>query len=261
MIEKIRKRSFAKRIPYSIELKTLVQHEPSHSFLVNPASQNIYLYQIEFVGMFAEHHFRKIFADLDILDWGCGKGHVTFFLRKHGARPVSCDYFSGDEADDDSTFGQNTPIIQNTGIIVDRLNDSIKLPYGDSKFDVLLSVGVLEHVQNDSESLREIHRVLRPDGLFFCFNLPYVLSWTQRFMHMRGDFYHDRLYSKGRVKRLLGDADFGLLDIWHRQLFPKNTVRYPAYRMFESIDQFLSRATWFKYLATNIEFVASAIKN
>jgi hypothetical protein len=80
-------------------------------------------------------------------------------------------------------------------------------------------------------------------------------------MHMRGDFYHDRLYSKGRVKRLLGDADFGLLDIWHRQLFPKNTFRYPAYRMFESIDQFLSRATWLKYLATNIEFVASAIKN
>jgi ubiquinone/menaquinone biosynthesis C-methylase UbiE len=61
-------------------------------------------------------------------------------------------------------------------------------------------VGVLEHVPNDQASLSEIVRVLKPDGLFFCFFLPTTLSWTQKVAHMRGNDYHDRLYDEKMVK-------------------------------------------------------------
>jgi hypothetical protein len=47
-----------------------------------------------------------------------------------------------------------------------------------------------------------------------------------------------------------------VMDIWHRQLFPKISIRYPKYGWFESADQFLAAYTPLKYLATNIEFVA-----
>jgi SAM-dependent methyltransferase len=249
--------SLGKRLAYNEKLREMVKDEPSHAFLINPASQNTYLYQVEFVQAFSEEYFRKPLSDLAILDWGCGKGHVSFLLRERGACVVSCDHCEGGE-DNDSAFGQKTPIIGLAGIRVDQLSDPVKLPYADSRFDIALSFGVLEHVREDLESLKELRRVLRPGGLLFCFNLPYRFSWTQKVTRWRGISYHDRLYSKAQTAALLHGAGYVLFDLWHRQLFPKNNVRYPFYRVFECLDQALVRFTPMRFLATNIEFVAAA---
>ena len=179
-------------------------------------------------------------------------GQITYMLRKQGADPLSCDI---QRQADDSAFGQPTPIIEKCNIEVMPLDHDYKLPFEDASMDVILSFGVLEHVANDMESLREINRVLKPNGLFFCFFLPYFLSWTQHFAHMRKDYYHDHLYRVGQVKKMLHESNFNLLDIWHRQLFPKNSVRYPNYRWFEKCDQFLTNNTLLKYFVTNIEFL------
>lgn len=187
-----------------------------------------------------------------ILDWGCGKGHVTWLMQKLGANPISCDVRA---EEGDSSFGQETPIIDETGILIDPLEHKYKLPYEDDSFDVVLGFGVLEHVPDDLNSLREINRILTSSGLFFCFFLPYFLSWTQRLAHLRGNYYHDRLYRKSLICKLMKDCNFRILDFWHRQVFPKNTVKYPKYRTFEKIDQFLTTFTFMKYFATNIEFV------
>jgi len=250
--------SLRKPLAYNERLREMATEEPSHAFLVNPASQNTYLYQVEFVQAFSEEYFSKRFSELSLLDWGCGKGHVSFLLRERGARVVSCDHISEDGVDPDSAFGQSAPIINKAGIQVDRLNEPVRLPYDDSRFDVVLSFGVLEHVPDDMESLKELRRILCPKGLLFCFNLPYLLSWTQQLSHLRGNYYHDRLYTKARTTQMLRQSGFTLLGLWHRQLFPKNTVRYPFYRVFERLDQFLVRFTPMRYLATNIEFVAVA---
>ena len=116
-------------------------------------------------------------------------------------------------------------------------------------------MGVLEHVPNDQASLSEIVRVLKPDGLFFCFFLPTTLSWTQKVAHMRGNDYHDRLYDEKMVKRMMGTAGLKVLDLWYRQMLPKNTVHYPNFRLFEHLDQFLTEQTPLRYFATNVEFV------
>jgi SAM-dependent methyltransferase len=253
---RMRMASFRKPVAYNEKLRDMVKDESSHFFLANPASQNTYLYQVEFVHAFSEHYFGKPLSELKVLDWGCGKGHVSFLLRERGARVVSCDHYAEGGTDDDSAFGQGTPIIRRAGIRVDRLSDPVKLPYADCRFDVALSFGVLEHVQRDLESLKELRRVLRPGGLLFCFNLPYLVSWTQQLSHLRGNYYHDRLYTKTQTAGLLKEAGYVVLDLWHRQLFPKNSVRYPFYRAFESLDQILVRYTPMRYLATNIEFVA-----
>jgi ubiquinone/menaquinone biosynthesis C-methylase UbiE len=90
---------------------------------------------------------------------------------------------------------------------VKPLEHEYVLPYDSATFEVLLSVDVLEHVPNHRASLAEIKRVLKPEGLFFCFFLPTKLSWTQQICRWLGDDYHDRLYTEGRVKQLLGATD------------------------------------------------------
>lgn len=42
--------------------------------------------------------------------------------------------------------------------------DMMNISYPDNYFDVILSVDVLMHVDNDSTALKELHRVLHPEG-------------------------------------------------------------------------------------------------
>jgi SAM-dependent methyltransferase len=203
----------------------------------------------------SEHVLEHPFGALSVLDWGCGKGHVSKLLRDLGPGSLrSCDLASDEE---DSAFGQDTPLIREFNIPVTPLDHEYKLPYPDATFDVVLSVGVLEHVANDLASLAEIGRVLRPRGMFFCFNLPTSLSWTQKLSHMRGNLYHDRLYDERHIREMLSLVEFDLLDLWYRQMLPKNSVHYPMFRLWERIDQFITFYSPLRVFATSIEFVAS----
>lgn len=253
--KQIRRQALAQELPLNTEIVQTVQGAaPDYQFLINPAGQNVFLYLTNYVKTISEKHFDKNIRELRILDWGCGKGHVSYLLKNLGANPTSCDI---DRNMDDSSFGQAVPIIDRYQIEVDPLSHPYQLPYSDHSFEIVLSFGVLEHVSNDLESLKELNRVLKPGGLFFCFNFPYYFSWTQRLWHLRGNYYHDRLYTKSWVTKHLPHSNFSLLDFWHRQLFPKNTVHYPNYHKFEKLDQFLTENTPLKYLATNIEFLAT----
>lgn len=248
----LRRSNFQKTQPLNQQLLDLTLDADSHAFLRNPTSQNVYLYLTSYVQAFSEYWFKKSLSELKILDWGCGKGHISYLMREMGAEITSCDVRGAD----DSSFGQNTPIIEKVSIDIIPLEHPYILPFKDTSLDIVLSFGVLEHVPNHLQSLQEINRILKPSGLFFCFFLPYHLSWTQRLAHLRGDFYHDRLYSKKMVKNLLEQSKLELVDIWHRQLLPKNSISYTNYHKFEFIDQWLTERTPLKYTATNIEFVA-----
>lgn len=254
-LRRTRERVFSTAWPLDDELARVSSTAPSHQFLENPASQLCFVYLTRFVAAAAEAQLNRPFSQLSVVDWGCGKGQVTKLIRDlQPARIESCDV---ELAKEDSAFGQATPILEHFRIPVTPLRHPYELPYPDASFDVVLSFGVLEHVPNDRASLAEIHRVLTPGGLFFCFYLPTTLSWTQKLAHMRGNDYHDRLYSRRRVESLLAEAHLNLLDLWYRQLLPKNTIHYPAFRAFERLDQWLTRHTPLRPFATNLEFVAT----
>ena len=245
---------FSRDWPLDEEIRETAARSPSHRFLANPSGQYLYVYLTRFVKALSETHFGCPFSELAVLDWGCGKGHVSKLIRDLGPKQLdSCDILS---ERDDSSFGQEVPLIERFGIHVKPLQHEYMLPYASATFDVLLSVGVLEHVPNERASMAEIFRVLKPGGLFFCFFLPTKLSWTQQICRWLGDDYHDRLYTERQVEELLSFTGLKLLDVWYRQLLPKNSPRYPNFRLFEKMDQFVTEHTPLRYFATNLEFVS-----
>lgn len=250
---KIRKETFAHNYPIDMELVETVRHDSGHKFLYVPASHLCCRYLTEYVRTIATHHFKKGIEAIRILDWGCGKGWVTYFLKKSGANITCCDVVSEKH---DSAFGQTIPIIDKYHYEVVPLTHEFELPFPEKSFDIVLSVGVLEHVPNEKKSLLEINRVLDKNGLFICFNLPYHFSWVQRALHLRGNFYHDRLYTKRSTRNLLDTAKLSILDIWHRQLYPRSMIPFSWYHTLERIDQLLVRRTPLKYLTNYIEFIA-----
>jgi SAM-dependent methyltransferase len=253
-VRSLRKEVFSKRWSLNSNICAASAAAPSHNFLRNPAGQYLYVYLTQFVKALSEAQCGRPFSGLHILDWGCGKGHVSKLLIDLGATHLHCCDIVSEK--DDSAFGQETPIIKQFGIDVTPLRHDYILPYDDATLDVVLSVGVLEHVPNDRASLAEITRVLKQGGLFFCFFLPTDLSWTQKVAHWRGNHYHDRFYNEKSIRELLKPVGLQVLDMWYRQLFPKNSVAYPNFRFFERMDQLITENTPLRYFATNIEFVS-----
>ena len=232
-------------------LAGVASRHPAHAFL-GGNTQLIYQRQIRFLVEAVGLLLGKAPGEVNVLDWGCGKGHNSYLLRRAGFRVTACDVT---EQADDSAFGQATPIIAEQGIEVVPLADDVVLPFADESFDVVLSMGVLEHVRDDAASLRELRRVVKPNGLCLVFFLPYTLSWTQRLAHARGDRYHDHLYSRALVTKLAAGARFHVLRIAHGQLFPKNAVPLRAASVLEPLARWLCRYTPLRFLATNLEVV------
>jgi SAM-dependent methyltransferase len=250
--QKIRAASFNKYFDVDKELMNIVGDNPKYSYLLNPAASNVYQYLTDYVGVMSENILHDDRSNISVLDWGAGKGNVTYLLRKTGFENIlSCDIEEGKDS-----FLGSRPIIEKCELQIISLQHPWLLPFESESFDVVLSYGVLEHVPSDLESLREINRILKPGGLLFCFHLPRKFGYIHFIARQLGDLYHDRFYTRKSCASLLGHTKFRILDIWERSLFPKNRLKFFDPRLMERLDNFLVGYTPLRLISTNIEFVA-----
>ena len=172
---------------------------------------------------------RRIPAGARVLDWGATTGHLSYVLGRLGYRAVGFGLgewaFRG--CVDDSRYAF---VCAGRG----GRADLGRLPFADASFDAVVSTGLLEHVRevgaHEGEALREIHRVLRPGGLFVCDHLPNQTSWMERAAQTFGGHPHRRRFAEWDIRRLLHDADLTLLE-WARYGFlPSDRfARLPAW--------------------------------
>jgi hypothetical protein len=201
-------------------------------------TQRIYQRQVGFIAAAIGAWTCRSTRDTKVLNWGCGKGHISCLLWPTGLQVRTCDLVADA---DDSAFGQATPVIEEQRITVVSLADPAALLF------------------DGAASLRELRRVVRTEGLCWTSLLPYTLSWTQRLAHARGDRYHDRLYSRKGVDQLARDARFHVLGMAHGQLLPTNSVSWRAASILEPPGRWLCRHAPLRYLATNLEVMLAPV--
>lgn len=106
-------------------------------------------------------------SGLRLLDFGCWDGVVTKF---YGNKLGITDLF-GIEYFDDQIVTAKKNGIKVTKCDVEK--DSI--PFEDNFFDIVIANQIFEHLKNIYKPLGEIHRVLKPNGIFL-FGVPNLAS-------------------------------------------------------------------------------------
>jgi SAM-dependent methyltransferase len=142
-----------------------------------------------------------------ILDVGCGTGTMLGYLSRYGRA-------QGIDADEEAVR-----FCRQRGVPDVRLVTASTLPFEDGTFDLVTILDVLEHIEDDAGTLRELHRVLRPRGQLLVSVPAYRFLWGPQDEISN----HKRRYIARTLRERLVEAGFRV-----RRLSYFNTILFPA---------------------------------
>jgi len=164
-----------------------------------------------------------------VLDFGCGDGSFCKKLTKRANEIYGCDIDRG-------LIGKAKRTVK--GVKFNLLGPKDKTPYKNNYFDCVFMMGVLEHVVDEKETLREVERILKPNGSLFIFginknsfgfldagNLKFVFPRIHKFLYtflLRKDIYQ-REFIKKRKEGMFGDITLGKK--WHSHYSTKDLTQ------------------------------------
>ncbi len=145
------------------------------------------------VNFFLSHYLNK---KSKILDVGCGTGRNIESFSRFG------EVWGIDYASEAITFCKQRGLKR---VVRGSLE---KIPFLKNSFDCITALDVLEHV-DDQKALKEIIRVLKPEGLLIITVPAYPRLWS------RWDevLQHKRRYTKSSLKKLLKGNGFKIIKI------------------------------------------------
>lgn len=97
-----------------------------------------------------------------VLDLGCGAGRNSLALLQRGVSYIGCDISPYAIAGAKEKLAANYPT---SGCRL-AAADAHSLPFGDSYFDKVFCAGSFSYFEQQSQAIREVHRVLKTEGIF-----------------------------------------------------------------------------------------------
>jgi ubiquinone/menaquinone biosynthesis C-methylase UbiE len=212
-------------------------------------------------------------SNLRVLDLGCGHGYNTCIMGclLTQSRITGVDYIQG--------YKKTWNLIRTKGFKTNFVNsDARSLPFEDSSFDIVITWGLLEHIGEERTSqisykeiqleeqrcVREVYRVLRPNGFFVLNYLPNKYSYIEFITNHFKTYSHAKKFTKREISSLLGGNHFQLIDISRVHLVPSlyhimgdaiGNVLNKSSNLLYSLDRLLLR-TPICLLAQDFEVVA-----
>ena len=116
-----------------------------------------------------------------VLELGAGAGPATMELAGRAPRVTSLEY------DHQSALKLHTRVMYSSVSVIQ--GDAAALPFPDTTFSTAIAILMLHHLKSpelQDRAFSEIHRVLRPGGVFLAFDIPN--GWIHRVGHIRSTF-------------------------------------------------------------------------
>jgi ubiquinone/menaquinone biosynthesis C-methylase UbiE len=182
----------------------------------------------EYFGDFRDYWYNQDFLELmakrwelgkvnTLLDVGCGQCHWTRIVSQflvEGSHVTAVDSDPKWAKDDEKLhrfFAEREIDFEI------KKADVLELPFADNSFDAVTCQTVLIHIENPVDALREMKRVLKPNGILFCAE-PNNLMGSVLKDSITADFSVDEIIEwftfglikeKGKINLGKGDNSFG----------------------------------------------------
>jgi SAM-dependent methyltransferase len=198
-----------------------------------------------------------------VLDWGCRHAADACLVRILRGAEVDLYGCDVDEA-------RYHVFYEFANLKYSRLTHPYCLPYEDNFFDAVIGSGVLEHVPIDSESLKELYRIIRPGGCFIMTMLPNRYSYTEWLNRVLQNPHHLRRYSLREARHMFIHHGFLPVRFGYHQVLP--TLSSPSHGFFDlpaanklvevlfPLNSFLERCWPINKFATNVFIVGKKVE-
>ncbi len=161
-------------------------------------------------------------ARAQILDAGCGSGRNMIEFARHGSvtgvelSQTSVDLARGREA----------------GNVIE--GSVLEMPFEAGTFDLAASLDVIEHLEDDLAALRELRRVVKPDGALLVTVPAYQWLWSG---HDEVNHHHRR-YTRRSLQRVGEQAGWNQVRTTYF-----NSLLLPAAILLRVLDRFSRKTT------------------
>lgn len=130
-----------------------------------------------------------IVKDRVVLDIASGAGYGTNLIAQHAKQVTGVDY-----SQDAIEYSKKLYKSKNLNFIQ---ADAQALPFEDSSVEVVVSLETIEHLNNPEKFVKEVKRVLKPDGVF-------IVSTPNDDEYIEGNEFHIHEFRLKDLRKLIG---------------------------------------------------------
>jgi Methylase involved in ubiquinone/menaquinone biosynthesis len=154
-----------------------------------------------------DFHELKLKPHSLVLDAGCGSGrHLRALAKIPDLKIIGIDRNSSD-LNDALTSLKNMPDASSDDYLVSRA-DIKNLPFASASFDYVICSEVLEHIPEHENALKELVRILKPQGDLVV-SVPRYFSekicWLISSAYYNEEGGHIRIYKKKKLQKMLAN--------------------------------------------------------
>jgi len=175
-----------------------------------------------------------------LLDAGCGMGRYSEVVSRWGATVASVDLSLAVDAAYQNLDGHDNVHVAQA--------DIFRLPFEDSTFDVIFSIGVLHHTPSTRRAFEQLTPLLKPGGT--------IAIWVYS-SHDRGAYFASDIWRKATTrmpKRLLYALSHVAVPLHHLRrvpvvghsaaLIPVSGHPNPTWRVLDTFDWYSPQYQW-----------------
>lgn len=157
--------------------------------------------------------------DARILDAGCGPGGNLAMFSQYGS--VSAMEFNDDARE---IAAKRSGLVVQGGALPDDL------AFEPNSFDLVAALDVIEHIEDDSATLKCLARLLKPSGSLIITVPAYRWLWSRH----DDIHHHKRRYQRDSVRALVEGAGLSVVKLSHF-----NTVLFPLIAFLRLVEKLL----------------------